>query len=58
MTLRYTRARELTLWPDRVAEKGEMCVRFWLGLGEQAVFFKLGDDPHADPIPGEFRRFL
>ena len=58
MTLRYARAQELGPWLDLVAAKGEVFVQFWLRPGEQAVFFDLGNDPPADPIPEELRRFL
>ncbi len=58
MTLRYARAQELGPWLDLVAAKGEVFVQFWLRLGEQAVYFDLGNDPPADPIPAELRRFL
>lgn len=58
MTLRYARAQELGPWLDLVAAKGEVFVQFWLRPGEQAVFFDLGNDPPADPIPKELKRFL
>ena len=58
MTLRYARAQELGPWLDLVAAKGELFVQFWLRPGEQAVVFDLGNDPPADPIPEELRRFL
>ena len=58
MTLRYARAQELGPWLDLVAAKGEVFVQFWLKPGEQAVFFDLGNDPPADPIPEELRAFL
>ena len=58
MTLRYARAQELGPWPDRVAAKGEIFVRFWLRPGEQAVYFDFGNEPPADPIPAELRGFL
>ena len=58
MTLRYARAQELGPWLDLVAAKGEVFVQFWLKPGEQPVFFDLGNDPPADPIPGELRGFL
>ena len=58
MTLRYARAQELGPWLDLVAAKGEIFVQFWLRPGEQAAFFDLGNDPPADPIPGELRGFL
>ena len=58
MTIRYARAQELGPWLDLVAAKGEIFVQFWLKPGEQPVFFDLGHDPPADPIPEELRRFL
>ena len=58
MTLRYARAQELGPWLDLVAAKGEVFVQFWLKPGEQPVYFDLGNDPPADPIPEELRRFL
>ena len=58
MTLRYARAQELGPWLDLVAAKGEVFVQFWLRPGEQPVFFDPGNDPPADPIPAELRRFL
>ena len=58
MTIRYARAQELGPWLDLVAAKGEVFVQFWLRPGEQAAAFDLGDEPPADPIPGELRRFL
>jgi len=58
MTLRYARAQELGPWLDLVAAKGEIFVQFWLRPGEQAVYFDLGNDPPADPIPAELRAFL
>jgi len=58
MMIRYARAQELGPWLDLVAAKGEVFVQFWLRPGEQAVFFDLGNDPPADPIPGELRAFL
>lgn len=56
MTLRYARAQEP--WLDLVAAKGKVFVQFWLRPGERAVFFDLGNDLPADPIPEELRRFL
>ncbi|MBK8185719.1 MAG: metal-dependent hydrolase [Candidatus Competibacteraceae bacterium] len=58
MTIRYARAQELGPWLDLVAAKGEVFVQFWLKPGEQPVYFDLGNDPPADPIPEELRRFL
>ena len=58
MTLRYARDQELGPWLDLVAAKGEVFVQFWLRPGEQPVAFELGDEPPADPIPGELRGFL
>ena len=58
MTLRYARAPELGPWLDLITAKGEVFVQFWLKPGEQAVFFDLGNDPPADPIPEELKRFL
>ncbi|MDG4597997.1 MAG: hypothetical protein P9F75_20300 [Candidatus Contendobacter sp.] len=58
LRLYYARAQELGPWLDLVAAKGEMFVQFWLRPGEQAVVFELGNDPPADPIPGELKRFL
>lgn len=58
MTLRYARAQELGPWLDLVAAKGEVFVQFWLRPGEQPVVFEVGNDPPADPIPAELRRFL
>ena len=58
MTLRYARAQELGPWLDLVAAKGEVFVQFWLRPGAQAVAFEVGNEPPADPIPGELRRFL
>ena len=58
MTLRYARAQELGPWLDLVAAKGEVFVQFWLRPGEQPVYFDLGHDPPADPIPEELRQFL
>ena len=58
MTLRYARAQELGPWLDLVATKGEVFVQFWLRPGEPAVYFDLGNDPPADPIPEELRQFL
>jgi len=58
MTLRYARAQELGPWLDLVAAKGELFVQFWLRPGEQPVFFDLGHDPPADPIPAELKPFL
>ena len=58
MTIRYARAQELGPWLDLVAAKGEVFVQFWLRPGEQPVFFDLGNDPPADQIPEELRRFL
>ena len=58
MTLRYARAPELGPWLDLVAAKGEVFVQFWLKPREQAVAFEVGDEPPADPIPEELRRFL
>ena len=58
MTLRYARAQELGPWLDLVAAKGEVFVQFWLRSGEQPVFFDLGNEPPADPIPEELKRFL
>ena len=58
MTLRYARAQELGPWLDLVAAKGEVFVQFWLRPGEQAVFFDLGNEPPADPIPLELKQFL
>ena len=58
MTIRYARAQELGPWLDWVAAKGEVFVQFWLKPGEQPVAFELGNDPPADPIPAELRRFL
>ena len=58
MALRYARAQELGPWLDLVAAKGEIFVQFWLRPGEQTVFFDLGDEPPADPIPGELRQYL
>ena len=58
MTIRYARAQELGPWLDLVAAKGEVFVQFWLRPGEQPVYFDLGNDPPADPIPAELRRFL
>ncbi len=51
-------AAELGPWLDLVAAKGEVFVQFWLGPGEQAVVFELGNEPPADPIPEELRLFL
>jgi len=45
-------------WLDLVAVWGEVVVQFWLKPGEQPVFFGLGNDPPADPIPAELRAFL
>ncbi len=58
MTIRYARAQELGPWLDLVAAKGEIFVQFRLKPGEQPVFFDVGNDPPADPIPAELRRFL
>ena len=58
MTIRYARAQELGPWLDLVAAKGEVFVQFWLRPGEQAVFFDPGNEPPADPIPGELKLFL
>ena len=65
MTIRYARAQELGPWLDLVAARGEgrgargeVFVQFWLGPGERAVYFDLGNDPPADPIPAQLRRFL
>ena len=58
LRLHYARAAELGPWLDLVAAKGEIFVQFWLKLSEQAVFFDPGNDPPADPIPGELRKFL
>jgi len=58
MILRYARAAELGPWLDLVAARGEVFVQFWLRPGEQAVYFDLGNDPPADPIPEELRQFL
>jgi inner membrane protein len=58
MTLHYARAQELGPWLDWVAAKGEVFVQFWLKPGEQPVFFDLGHDPPADPIPAELKPFL
>jgi len=38
--------------------QGRNLLQFWLKPGEQAVFFDLGNDPPADPIPAELRPFL
>jgi inner membrane protein len=58
MAIRYARAQELGPWLDLVAAKGEVFVQFWLKPGEQPVYFELGNDPPADPIPAELREFL
>ena len=58
MTIRHARASELGPWLDLVAAKGEVFVQFWLKPGEQPVYFDLGNDPPADPIPAELRPFL
>ncbi len=58
MTLRHARAQELGPWLDRVAAKGEVFVRFWLGLGEQAAAFEVGDDPPEEPIPQQLRAIV
>ena len=58
MTLRYARAQELGPWLELVAAKGEIFVQFWLRPGEQPVYFDLGHDPPADPIPAELKPFL
>jgi inner membrane protein len=58
LQLHYARAQELGPWLDRVAVRGEVVVQFWLKPGEQPVFFDLGHDPPADPIPEELKRFL
>ncbi|MBL8253070.1 MAG: metal-dependent hydrolase [Candidatus Competibacter sp.] len=58
MTIRYARAQELGPWLDLVAAKGEVFVQFWLRPGEPAVFFDLGHDPPADPIPAELKQYL
>ena len=58
MTLRYARAQELTPWLDLVAAKGEVFVQFWLRPGEPAGVFEGGEEPPADLIPEEVRRFL
>jgi len=60
LRLHYARAQELGPWLDLdlVAVRGEVVVQFWLRPGEQAVYFNLGNDPPADPIPGELKRFL
>ena len=58
MMIRYARAQELGPWLDLVAAKGEVFVQFWLKRGEQPVFFDLGNDPPADPIPAELKPFL
>ena len=58
LALHYARAQELQPWLDRVAVRGEVVVQFWLRPGEQAVYFDLGNEPPADPIPGELRKFL
>jgi len=58
MAIRYARAQELGPWLDLVAAKGEVFVQFWLRPGEQPVVFDPGNEPPADPIPGELRRFL
>lgn len=38
--------------------QGRVFVQYWLGSGERAVVFDLGNDPPADPILAELRRFL
>ena len=58
LRLHYARAPELEPWLDRVAVRSEVIVQFWLKPREQAVFFELGNEPPADPIPVELRRFL
>ena len=32
---------------------GEVFVQFWLRPGERAAVFEVGNEPPADPIPGE-----
>lgn len=62
MTLRRARARELGQyrpWLDRVAAKGEVFVRFWLGLGERAtVMLEKEEERWEKRIPEQLRRFL
>lgn len=43
---------------DWMLVRGEVVVPVWLKLGEQPVFFDLGNDPPTDPIPVELRPLL
>ncbi len=43
---------------DWVVAKGEIFVQFWLRPVEQAAAFEVGNEPPADPIQKELRRFL
>ena len=58
LQLHYARAQELGPWLDRRVVRGEVVVQFWLKPNEQPVYFNLGNDPPADPIPAELRAFL
>lgn len=57
MAICYARARELGPWLDQATAKGEIFVRLWLGPGERAAAFEVGDDPLDDPIPAELKLF-
>jgi inner membrane protein len=58
LRLHYARAQELQPWLDLVAVRGEVVVQFWPRPGEQSIYFDLGHDPPADPIPAELKPFL